>query len=405
MPQIVDRRNKTSAKSQLIEYVRNAIRATEFKPGDKLPTTAEFVQRAGVSSNTVRQAMAELIREGVLRATPGQGTFVVSDDEKREKQRDSQVQSIALYSAFRPGMGLYEKDRFRAESVKGFVSGCEQYGVFAVMLPNNVAAGPPEKLLQKLNSIDCQGLVWLYPEPQDWIYIDHLLEYNFPIVITRRSQYQGDIAVVGANYDSAGFTVGEFFVDSGCDRVVLFNHSTMQRETSIDIRRHGELPLGIEQGLAKAYALERGDDASYVDVHNLQGFTSKETQKMVDVLSTVPQSHGLVFTNTYHLFNLLLSEEVKARGLLQDRKLCTVGNPTFLIHLLPHIDDLDLHVLVDPFKELAHCATQKLLALINGYLSHTTTLVNIEFKRFQDLDVAKLSGLETGTVEPAARMD
>ena len=62
---------------QLVEALRDRIVEGELKPGDQLPPERELSEQAGVSRMTARQAVAYLVREGVLVARPGIGTFIV----------------------------------------------------------------------------------------------------------------------------------------------------------------------------------------------------------------------------------------------------------------------------------------------------------------------------------------
>lgn len=61
---------------QLAEQLRESIRAGELRPGDQAPSERELSERYGISRMTVRQAIGYLIREGVLVAEHGRGTFV-----------------------------------------------------------------------------------------------------------------------------------------------------------------------------------------------------------------------------------------------------------------------------------------------------------------------------------------
>jgi len=61
---------------QLKECIKEKIRRGEFKPGDRIPTEQELCRMFGISRTPVRQALTELVYEGVLYRRPGRGTFV-----------------------------------------------------------------------------------------------------------------------------------------------------------------------------------------------------------------------------------------------------------------------------------------------------------------------------------------
>src|SRR5262245_19234299 len=54
-----------------------ALDASEWRPGDRLPTERELAERYGCSLITVRRALSELTREGRIERTRGRGTFVL----------------------------------------------------------------------------------------------------------------------------------------------------------------------------------------------------------------------------------------------------------------------------------------------------------------------------------------
>jgi DNA-binding GntR family transcriptional regulator len=61
---------------QVMDWVREYIRQEGLREGDRLPTEAELTRRLGVSTVTVRHAMAELQRQGLISRQQGRGTFV-----------------------------------------------------------------------------------------------------------------------------------------------------------------------------------------------------------------------------------------------------------------------------------------------------------------------------------------
>jgi len=62
---------------QVSETLRNAIRAGDFKPGDKLPSEARLTETHGVSRTVVREAIAALRADGLVEPRRGAGVFVL----------------------------------------------------------------------------------------------------------------------------------------------------------------------------------------------------------------------------------------------------------------------------------------------------------------------------------------
>ena len=62
---------------QLVQQVRQALRVGLLEAGDRLPTAQQVVGQLAINPNTVLKAYRELEREGLVRARPGLGTFVV----------------------------------------------------------------------------------------------------------------------------------------------------------------------------------------------------------------------------------------------------------------------------------------------------------------------------------------
>jgi len=63
---------------QLVHQVRQAIRLGMLRAGDQLPTAQQVVAALAINPNTVLKAYRDLEREGLVRARPGRGTFVIA---------------------------------------------------------------------------------------------------------------------------------------------------------------------------------------------------------------------------------------------------------------------------------------------------------------------------------------
>ncbi|HEV2122437.1 MAG TPA: GntR family transcriptional regulator [Chloroflexota bacterium] len=70
--------------AQILEALRREILDGVLQPGDQMPTEPELMERFGVSRITVRQALAELVHQGLLYRRSGKGTFVTHPKIEQE---------------------------------------------------------------------------------------------------------------------------------------------------------------------------------------------------------------------------------------------------------------------------------------------------------------------------------
>jgi len=61
---------------QLKEIMRERVRSGEWKPGDLIPSERELGEKYGISRMTARQALTDLVNEGLFYREQGKGTFV-----------------------------------------------------------------------------------------------------------------------------------------------------------------------------------------------------------------------------------------------------------------------------------------------------------------------------------------
>lgn len=88
---MLERSNPLPLYYQLKEVLRQQIRAGHLAPHTAIPSEPELVSRYRVSRATVRQALTELVHEGLLYRQHGKGTFVC---EPRAQQSFSELTSF-----------------------------------------------------------------------------------------------------------------------------------------------------------------------------------------------------------------------------------------------------------------------------------------------------------------------
>lgn len=91
-----DSQSPVAKHRQIYDQLKTAILTGQLKPGDRLPTQSEFLDRWGAHIVTVSRAMRELIRDGLIVAKPAKGRFVAErvphmSAEKRRSQLEAET--------------------------------------------------------------------------------------------------------------------------------------------------------------------------------------------------------------------------------------------------------------------------------------------------------------------------
>jgi GntR family transcriptional regulator len=73
---LVDKLSDVPLTDQLARIIRDAIGSGELPAGQKLPTEAELADMHDVSRITVRRALAQLEKDGLIFGAQGRGWFV-----------------------------------------------------------------------------------------------------------------------------------------------------------------------------------------------------------------------------------------------------------------------------------------------------------------------------------------
>jgi GntR family transcriptional regulator, phosphonate transport system regulatory protein len=79
LPEPVSRQDGVALWRQIASSLQRDIGAGVYAPGSRLPTEAELSQHFRVNRHTVRRALEELSRGGLVRVEQGRGSFVTED--------------------------------------------------------------------------------------------------------------------------------------------------------------------------------------------------------------------------------------------------------------------------------------------------------------------------------------
>ena len=111
----VDRSSPMPVYFQIALDVRRRIAAGEWSPGERIAPELQLVREYAVSRVTIRQALAELVKDDLLERHRGSGTYV------REQQHpliyDLNLTVGMMATRLREGRWPFDKISFQAEEV------------------------------------------------------------------------------------------------------------------------------------------------------------------------------------------------------------------------------------------------------------------------------------------------
>jgi DNA-binding GntR family transcriptional regulator len=73
---MINRSSSVPPWEQLAGILRGRIESGELAPGDRVPSVISLAQEYELAAGTVRKALAQLQREGLVESRVGWGTFV-----------------------------------------------------------------------------------------------------------------------------------------------------------------------------------------------------------------------------------------------------------------------------------------------------------------------------------------
>ncbi len=96
----IDPNSPVPIYQQIGDYIRSAVAAGVYRPGEMIPSLRAMALDLTVNPNTVQRAYEELEREGLIEARKGLGMFVTRNGTTSAQTKSEQ----AVYSAFGQGI-------------------------------------------------------------------------------------------------------------------------------------------------------------------------------------------------------------------------------------------------------------------------------------------------------------
>jgi DNA-binding LacI/PurR family transcriptional regulator len=223
---------------QIAETVRADIIAGRIKKGERLGSHQELVRRYHVSLITVKRALTELIREGLLYSRVGKGTYV-SGSQAGVQLSQHRAIGLVLSDLKSPFFSLI------VHSVEEYAS---RHGFSLLLSNSSEQSDKEERLIRRFRSMGVSGLIIasMTHEGNAGRLLRDLHDTGFPYVMVSYLS-DPDIYFVGTDHEEGGYLATRHLIDTGHARIGFINGEAGNLVG--ELRRVGYLRALAEAGL------------------------------------------------------------------------------------------------------------------------------------------------------------
>lgn len=175
---------------------------TDAKPGDKLWTEAELIESLDVSVTTVRKALDELVRQGIVVRKVGKGTFLKSlPDRDQRTARPARPYPTALMLACMSTASM-RRDAYFGEIVRSIESVLLDGGHHLTVLGNVHSNAETEKTIDDIRHYQPAGVIMPSSSTFDDVFFARLATLRIPLMLIDHPR--PDFAGAQLYFDDAG---------------------------------------------------------------------------------------------------------------------------------------------------------------------------------------------------------
>lgn len=250
----IDFDRPTPLYEQIVEDLRRKIESGEYKPGDQIGTQAELSAAYRVSLITVKNAISCLVREGLLSARAGKGTFVSERPVRRVDLKEHKVIGLVLRDLKHPYFSMI---------VHSVEERAYELGFNILLSSSSGSLEKEEGQIEHFRNLGADGLIIasLSLEYRATEYIQRLHSEDFPYVMVSYI-HDPDYWYVGSDHEQGGYMATEHLIRLGY-RSIGYVHVGKVNLLS-EVRKNGYYRALLENGIP--YSAERIYDAGSTEL-------------------------------------------------------------------------------------------------------------------------------------------
>ncbi len=248
------------AKNVILEKIEKS----EYRIGEKIPSEESLASEFGVSRMTVRQAIIELVNEGILCRIQGRGTFVAEKTSQDKLHKNSDTSLIAIIV---PNL----KNSFYFQIVSGIENVLRRNSFEIVLCSVNEDAFEERKRLNRVFEIGGKGVI-LVAGVHSQLNVDIIRELNekIPLIIVDVAVSEVNANIIISDDRKGGFLITRHLIEIGHKNILHL--SGPNGDSSAKERLQGYIDA------LKAYNIEfNAEFVKYTNWHTDDGYY--ETKK------------------------------------------------------------------------------------------------------------------------------
>lgn len=342
---MTDKRDRSGSLkyNQIEEELKALILEEKIKPGEKMPSENVLSKQYGVSRQTVRKAISDLVNEGFVYAVQGSGTYC--SDASRFKKDSKDIAVVMTYLS----------DYIFPKVISGIDSVLSENGYSIVLKNTNNSRTREIKCLEELIEKNIDGII-IEPSKSNvfckhkYLY-DKLDKYGIPYIFIQGAySVMEDKPHVIMDDEKGAYLLTGYLISQGHKNIIgVFKSDDTQGQN-----RH----KGYAKALAKAGLTYDPENVIWFYTEDRAVHPYTNLQKMIKNGKKVD---AIVAYNDQIAFHLIKAIRELGLKVPQDISITGYDNSQPAANT-----DITLTTIVHPQQELGKIAAQMLLKMIRG---------------------------------------
>lgn len=208
-----DRSGQTKYE-RLKKHLVDQMISGRLKPGQALPCERHLVETLGVARMTIRQAMASLENEGLIRRVQGKGTFIESD-VRRKLQRGQDIFALVV---------PHTRGGFWPSLLHGFETAAGEINHQAIICSTDNDVERQGNFVLQLVDKEVGGVLIVPTSPAvtPAFQVRQLQKHRIPVVFGHRRVEGISAPLLAIPFHGVGHLAGTVLAEHGHRRVVFF---------------------------------------------------------------------------------------------------------------------------------------------------------------------------------------